>query len=71
MTITGFTIACDSPDCPSIFVLASDERLTVQAFATVLGDRMQAEGWTKDRHGSDLCPECSPATRSRRSTEPL
>jgi hypothetical protein len=60
VTVTGVTLACDSPDCPSIFVLASDERLTVQAFATVLGDRMDAAGWTKDRHGNDRCPECSP-----------
>jgi hypothetical protein len=60
MTVTGFTIHCDSPDCPSIFVLASAEHLTVGAFPVVLGDRMEAAGWAKDRHGNDLCPECSP-----------
>ena len=60
MTVTGFTIACDSPDCPSIFVLASNERLTVEAFVVVIGDRMGEAGWTNDRHGNDLCPDCSP-----------
>ena len=36
------------------------ERVTVQDFATVMGDQMEAAGWTKDSHGSDLCPKCSP-----------
>jgi hypothetical protein len=60
VTVTGFRIACNSPDCPSIFVLFSDERLPVEAFAIVVGNRMPAAGWTKDSHGNDSCPECSP-----------
>jgi hypothetical protein len=59
MTVSGFT-RVRQPRLPTIFVLASDERVTVQAFATVMGDQMEAAGWTKDSHGSDLCPKCSP-----------
>jgi hypothetical protein len=70
MTVTGFTIACDSPGCPSIFILASDERLTVHAFATMMGDRMVAAGWTKDMHGNDLCPACSPRPSRRGRSRP-
>jgi hypothetical protein len=65
MTVTGFTIHCDSPDCPSIFVLASDEHLTVDSFAVVIGDRMDDAGWRKDPHGNDLCPDCSPRRASK------
>jgi hypothetical protein len=48
----------DSP-CPRS-EKTSDERLTVEGFAIVVGDRMDAAGWTKDSHGKDLRPECSP-----------
>lgn len=59
MSVVAYTIVCDSPDCPSLFVLDSREHLTISAFATVIGDRMEAAGWTKAQHGNDLCPECS------------
>ncbi len=59
MSVVAFTIVCDSPDCPSIFALESREHLTISSFATVIGDRMEAAGWTKSQHGNDLCPECS------------
>jgi hypothetical protein len=42
--VYGFTIACDSPDCLSIFALESHEHLTIASFATVMGDRMEAAG---------------------------
>lgn len=69
MTVTGFTIVCDSPDCPSIFVLATDEHLTVGAFAIVVGDRMEVAGWTRTKHGNDLCPDCSSRRSGARQTE--
>jgi hypothetical protein len=40
----AISMSSNSPDWPSILVLASDERLTVQAFATVIGDRMEVAG---------------------------
>jgi len=43
MSVVAFTIVCDSPDCRSIFALDSHERLTIGFFATVIGDRMQAQ----------------------------
>ncbi len=66
VSVVGFTIVCDSPDCPSIFALDSHERLTIGAFATVIGDRMEAAGWTKSQHGNDLCPDCSHRPKSPR-----
>ena len=30
----------------------------------VIGDRMEAAGWTKGEHGNDLCPDCSPQRKS-------
>lgn len=69
MSVVAFTIVCDSPDCPSIFVLDSQEHLTISSIATVIGDRMEAAGWTKSQHGNDLCPDCSPRpTRHRDPT---
>lgn len=65
MTVTGFTIHCDSPDCPSIFVLASNEHMTVQSFSLVIADRLDVAGWKKDRHGNDVCPDCSPRRADR------
>jgi hypothetical protein len=59
MMVSGFTIACDSPDCPPLFVLASEERLTVEAFAVVIRERVETAEWTRDRHGNVLCPGCS------------
>jgi hypothetical protein len=59
MSVVGFTVVCDSPECPSIFALDSHEHLTIASFATVIGDRMEAAGWTKSQHGNDLCPDCS------------
>jgi hypothetical protein len=60
VTVVAFTVVCDSPDCPSIFLLDSQEHHTIDSFASVLGDRMKAAGWTKTKHGNDLCPDCSP-----------
>ena len=65
MTVTGFTVHCDSPDCPSIFVLASNEHMTVQSFSLVIADRLDVAGWKKDRHGNDVCPDCSPRRADR------
>jgi hypothetical protein len=66
MSVVAFTIACDSPDCPSIFALESHEHLTIGSFATVMDDRMEAAGWTKSQHGNDLCPDCSHRPKSHR-----
>jgi hypothetical protein len=65
MTVTGFTIHCDSPDCPSIFVLASNEHMTVQSFSLVIADRLDVAGWKRDPHGNDVCPDCSPRRADR------
>ena len=59
MSVVTYTIVCDSPDCPGIFALESREQLTISSFATVIGDRIEAAGWTKSQYGNDLRPECS------------
>jgi hypothetical protein len=64
VTVTGFAVACDGPGCPSVFV-ASGENLAVEVLATVIGDQMRTAGWSKDRNGSDLCPNCVPTVTRR------
>jgi hypothetical protein len=56
----GITMACDSPDCGSIFVLNGAERMHIPSLGVVIGDRMEAAGWKSDSLGWDLCPDCSP-----------
>jgi hypothetical protein len=67
MACFRFTIACDSPDCASILVLESPERMHISSFAIVIGARMEAAGWTRDPLGWYPCPDCSP--RKRRDGE--
>ena len=59
MSVVAFTLSATAPTALRSLLSISHEHLTIGSFAIVIGDRMEAAGWTKSQHGSDLCPDCS------------
>jgi hypothetical protein len=60
MIVSDLTVRCDSPGCSSTLTMPVGGDGFVRYSAEKLRDYLDAQEWSEDHKGRDLCPDCSP-----------